>query len=187
MLNNVRNIKILNIILGALKRRIKLNLFKYNKKMINKLNITKEDFGQFILLKIINSKFNLDIKDIDIKELNLENKNLDNDIIEYLSKIKFNKLKVIHLEKNKISDIKQLEKVKFEKLEYLYLRENNISNIDILKKLTFKELNLNYNDISDIKVLEKVKFEKLEKLNLIDNKIDKNKYSSIINNLKFNK
>ena len=40
--------------------------------------------------------------------------------------------------------------------------------------------------MSDIKVLENVKFEKLEKLNLRWNKIDKNKYSSIIDNLKFN-
>ena len=49
-----------------------------------------------------------------------------------------------------------------------------------------KELNLSDNKISDIKVLEKVKFEKLEKLDLSWNEIDKNKYSSIINNLKFN-
>ena len=92
MLNKVRSIKILDIILGALKKRIELKLFKYNKKMINKLNITKKDFYQFTLLKIMSLKFNLDIKDIDIKELNLENKNLDNDIIDYLAKIKFNKL-----------------------------------------------------------------------------------------------
>ena len=57
MLNNIKSIRILNIIVGALKRRIKLNLFKYNKKIINKLNI-KEDFEQFILLKEMNLKFN---------------------------------------------------------------------------------------------------------------------------------
>ena len=102
MLNNIKSIKILNIIVGALKKRIELKLFKYNKKMINKLNIEKEDFEQFILLKEMNLKFNLDIKDIDIKELNLENKNLGNDILEYLTKIKFNKLKVLNLSKNNI-------------------------------------------------------------------------------------
>ena len=44
MLNNVKSMKILNIILGKLKKRIVLELFKYNKKMINKLDIKKEDF-----------------------------------------------------------------------------------------------------------------------------------------------
>ena len=91
MLNNIKSIKILNIIVGALKKRIELKLIKYNKKLMNKLNIKKEDFEQFILLKEMNLKFNLDIKDIEIKELNLENKNLGNDILEYLTKIKFNK------------------------------------------------------------------------------------------------
>ena len=54
MLNNIKSKKILFIILGALKKRIELKLFKYNKKMINKLIITKEDFEQFILLKEMN-------------------------------------------------------------------------------------------------------------------------------------
>ena len=49
-----------------------------------------------------------------------------------------------------------------------------------------KELYLYFNDISDISVLEKVKFEKLEKLILRSNHIDRNKFSSIIKNLKFN-
>ena len=41
MLNKVKSIKILKIIVGALKKRIELKLFKYNKIMLNKLNITK--------------------------------------------------------------------------------------------------------------------------------------------------
>ena len=104
MLNKIRSIKILNIILGTLKKRIELKLLKYNKKIMKKLNI----------------------KDIDIKELDLENKNLDNDIIEYLTKIKFNELKVLNLEKNNISDIKGLEKINFTKLEKLNLKNNKI-------------------------------------------------------------
>ena len=59
MLNNIKSMKILNIIVGTLKRRIKLNLFKYNKKMMHKLNIKKEEFEQFLLLKDMNSKFNI--------------------------------------------------------------------------------------------------------------------------------
>ena len=122
MLNNIKSIKILNIIVGVLKKRIELKLFKYNKKMVNKLNIEKEDFEQFTLLKEMNLKFNLDIKDIEIKELNLENKNLGNDILEYLTKIKFNKLKVLKLRNNNISDIKGLENAKFAKLEKLRIK-----------------------------------------------------------------
>ena len=127
------------MIVGALKKRSELKLFKQNKITLNKLNITKEDFEQFILLKEMNLKFNLEIKDIDIKELNLENKNLDNNIIEYLGNIKFNKLKVLNFWKNNISDIRGLKNVKFEKLENINLSENNISNIDVLEKVNFKD------------------------------------------------
>ena len=118
MLNKVKSIKVLNIIFGVLKKRIELKLLKYNKKIMYKLNIKKEDFEQFISLKEMNLKFNLVIKDIDIKELNLENKNLDNNIIEYLANIKFNKLKVLNFQKNSISDIRGLEKVKIRKFKF---------------------------------------------------------------------
>ena len=140
MLNNIKSIKILNIIVGTLKMRVELKLFKYNKKMLNKLNIKKENFEQFILLKEMNLKFKLGIKDIDIKELNLGNMKLENDIIEYLVKIKFNDLKVLNLEKNHISNIKGLENVNFTKLEKLNLKNNKIQDIDILEKVNFKEL-----------------------------------------------
>ena len=196
MLNNVKSIKILNIILGALKKRIELELFKYNKKMTKKLNITKEDFEQFAFLKEMNLKFKLNIKDIDINELNLGNKNLDNDIIELLGKIKFNKLKFSNLWKNYISDIKGIEKAKFEKLEILNLSENYISNIDnILEKDNFKELkklHLYKNRISDIKVLENIKFEKIEIFNFKELKrlsLNKNYISNIkiLKKVKFEK
>ena len=140
MLNKVRSKKILNIIFGALKKRIELKLLKYNKKMRNKLNLKKEDFEEFILLKEMNLRFNLDIKDIDIKELNLGKMNLQNDIIEYLVKIKFNELKVLNLENNNLSNIKGLENVNFTKLEELNLKYNEIQDIDILEKFEFKKL-----------------------------------------------
>ena len=174
MLNKVKSLKILNIILGILKKRIELKILKYNKKIMNKLKIKKEDFEQFILLKELNFKFNLDIKDIDINELDLEDMNLDNDIIEYFNKIKFKNLKVLNLIKNNISDINEFENCKLNQLEKLGLGSNKIQNIDILEMVNFKELkylDLYKNNISDIKVLEKVKFEKLELLNLGENKI----------------
>ena len=151
MLNKVRSEKILNIILGALKKRIELKLLKYNKKMRNKLNLIKEDFEEFILLKEMNLRFNLDIKDIDIKEINLEKKKLDDTIIEYLNQIKFNKLTVLNLKKNHITDIKIFENVNFEKLEILNLGYNKVSDINKLDKVNFKELKelfLNKNNIS---------------------------------------
>ena len=77
--------------------------------------------------------------------------------------------------------------MKFEKLEILSLSDNKISDINILENVNFKELKELYfviNNILDIKVFEKVKFEKLELLSLRNNKIDKMKYNSLISKLK---
>ena len=174
MLNTIKSIKILNIILGKLKRRIELKLIKYNKKIIYRLKITGQDFENFKLLKEMEQTFNLNIKDIDITELNLKNKNLGNVILEYLKNIDFKELKELYLSENKISDIKALERVKYEKLETLDLNSNQISDINVVKKINCKELKvliLYKNNISEIGVLEKVKFGKLERLDLSINKI----------------
>ena len=48
----------------------------------------------------------------------------------------FKELKELNLYNNDISDIKVLEKVKFEKLEILKLSWNYISNYNILKNVT---------------------------------------------------
>ena len=42
---------------------------KYNKKISARLNINKEHFEKYIILKEFNQKFNTTIKDFDIKEL----------------------------------------------------------------------------------------------------------------------
>ena len=67
MLNNIKSKYILNLVVGKLKKRIELKLVKYNKILINRLNITKEYFENFKSLKEMNNKFNLDIKDIKLK------------------------------------------------------------------------------------------------------------------------
>ena len=95
----------MNLIIGKLKKRIELKLVKYNKIRINKLNIKKGDFEKFKLIKEINKKYNLDVKDIEIKELNLKSKCLGNEIIEYWKRIEFKELKELDLSDNKISDI----------------------------------------------------------------------------------
>ena len=80
-----------------------------------------------------------------------------------MEKLRIDNLKELDLTCNQISDIKLLEKVKFENL---------------------KELNLIISQISDIKVLEKVINENLETLCLNDDQINKNIYSSLLNNLR---
>jgi len=59
MLNNVKSKKILSLILEPLKKRKKLNLLKYNKLLLKRLNITHKDFEGLQLLKKWNKKFNL--------------------------------------------------------------------------------------------------------------------------------
>ena len=119
MLNNIKSQIILNLILRKLKKRKKLKLVKYNKILIKKFNITKEDFENFKLLKEMNQRFNLDVKDIEIKILNLECKSLGNEKLEYFKRIEFKELKELNFYGNYISNIKVLEKVKLEKLEKL--------------------------------------------------------------------
>ena len=65
----------------------------------------------------------------------------------------FKELKELYLSDNNISDIKVLKKVKFNKLEILNLEHNVISNnINILENINFKELKeLYYNNILYIK------------------------------------
>ena len=92
MLNKIRSKKIMKIIFGNLKIRTKLNIIKYNKQIMNKLDISKIDFMDFNILKEFNQKFNLDIKDIDIKYFNINDTNFGNEILKNLKKLKFNEL-----------------------------------------------------------------------------------------------
>ena len=44
MLNYIKSLKVLKIVMELLEKGIELNLFKYNKKMQDKLNIQKKRF-----------------------------------------------------------------------------------------------------------------------------------------------
>jgi len=77
MLNKIRSNFILNNIFKTIKNRIKMNIIKYNKKIQNKLYITKEDFEIYASLKEFNEAFNFNIRDIDIEELDLSAKITD--------------------------------------------------------------------------------------------------------------
>ena len=86
-MNNIKEKYPLITILGLLKKRVQFNLVKYNKILIEKLNIKKEDFENFKLLKEMNQKYKLNIIDIEIKELNLEARELGNEILDDLKLI----------------------------------------------------------------------------------------------------
>ena len=69
MLNKIRSVYIISEIFKNLRNKRKLNLVKYNKKIMNRLNITKEDFKAYDLLKQFNNKYNTNIEDVEIEEL----------------------------------------------------------------------------------------------------------------------
>ena len=72
MLNKIRNKNILNIILDNLKKKKKMKLFLYNKKMQDKLDITFKDFLEFKFIKILKEKYHLSLNDdVDTKILNI--------------------------------------------------------------------------------------------------------------------
>ena len=111
MLKKIRSKKIVNIIFENIKKRKKLNILRYNKNFKEKLNIKIKDYQDFLTLKELNQKFNLNIKDTDTKEFNLEDKLLGNEVFEYLNKIDFNELKEINLSNNSLTEIKFNENV----------------------------------------------------------------------------
>jgi len=153
--------------------------------------LEKVKFENLKELYLYNNKIS-DIKVLEIVKFeNLEILKLSgNQIsdIKVLEKVKFENLEILYLSFNNISDIKVLEKVKFENLNELYLSVNKISDIKVLEKVKFgnlEKLDLSVNKISDIKVLEKIKFENLKVLDLSQNQINKNEYSSLIDNLNY--
>ena len=121
MLDKVKSIYILKKIFEKIKKKRKINIIKYNKRIIVKLNINKEDFEIYIMLKELNNKYNTNIKDLDIKELNLGARQIENEGLKVLVKIKFKELNKLDLSFNKISDISILDKANFKELKILNL------------------------------------------------------------------
>ena len=121
MLDNIKSLKILNLVLVFLEKGKKLNLLKYNKRMQVKLDIGIIDIKNYIakkyeLLKELNEECELDIKDFEITILNLSHKRRINDIVEALNKFKFKEMKELNISSNYL-EIDNLVKSKFEKLE----------------------------------------------------------------------
>ena len=168
---NILNNKVIGIHIGA------DNKFNYNKATF--LNYPLKDFitqkiNKEKSLKEFNEKYNININYY-TDELDLSNKNIGNEGLQILCGLNFSNLKKLYLYKNEILDINVLEKAIFEKLEILSLGYNKISDINVFEKINFKELKelyLNDNNISNINKLENLSCEKLEILSLGHNKIE---------------
>ena len=171
MLNKIRNKNILNIILDNLKKKKKMKLFLYNKKMQDKLDITFKDFLEFKFIKILKEKYHLSLNDdVDTKILNISEHPKSCEIFKYSNFVKFRDLRELDLSNNLLPNLSSLKIINTENLEVLLL-DNNIlkNNIDLFEQLNLKnliKLSLINNYITNIKVLEKVNFNKLEILNL---------------------
>ena len=93
MLDKIKSKCILKNIFKKIRKKRKLNIIKYNKRILNRLNITKEDFEMYIRLKDFIYKYKRNIEDLDIKELDLSSKFVYNKEFEDLINIKFEELK----------------------------------------------------------------------------------------------
>ena len=175
MLDKIRSKKILNDIFENLKKKVKIKILKYNKRMLNKFNIKEKDFKDFELIKILKEKYRIKIiNDIEAKSIDISDHPYNRQVLLYLYRIQFTNLKELNLSLNGLSDIGILKILKFEKLEILNYSHNNVSDISALDSINYnnlKQLDLSVNYITDIDILEKVKFEKIEKLSLSHNKI----------------
>ena len=152
MLDKVRSKYVIGKIFDKIKNKRKLNILKYNKRILYRLNINKEDFEIYKTLKEFNNKYKTNIEDIDIKELKITCEFIKNDVLRDLVKINLKEFRELDLICINISDINILERANFTKLNTLNLNRNKISDINILEKVNLKELkelDLSYNLINE--------------------------------------
>ena len=166
MFNNIKSNLILKKVFNHLKKKTKYSLLKRNKYLLNKLNIQSKDFEEYKSLKVLNEKYNLRIVDTDVENLNLAHlsTDFDNEGLKYLSELEFNKLLLLNLSENKITDLEPLLNMKLENLEILILSYLNRVGTSNYKKLKEEKYKVNYIDI-----FKKIKFKNLKKLDLSRN------------------
>ena len=191
MLNFIKSDYILKNITNYLDTKIKLKIFKFNKTLLKKIGINKDDFAKYYSEKLLqfdskrlsrrsiddNILRFLDLSKIIIKDddyiLNLSDNYIQN-LVAFEKGGFLYRYDFLYLCNNLISDIRSLEKDDFKNLLRLILSMNKISNINILEKAKLyklKALNLSNNEISDISILEKANLPKLNELYLHGNKI----------------
>ena len=112
MLDKIKSKLIIKEIFKKIKSKRKLNIIKYNKRLLTKLNIDKKDFEICTILNQYNKKYGTNIEDINIKELNLSDSVIKNKGLKDLIVIGFKKLKELNLCHNDIK-YKYIRKSKF--------------------------------------------------------------------------
>ena len=183
MLNNIKSLKVLKIVMELIEKGIELNLFKYNKKMQDKLNIQKKDFKEFTekqyeLLNRLKNILKVNITDFNIKILAICHKRYFyyRDIEKYLSKIKFKfrEIEELNLSYNSHLTLYFLRYKNLEKLKVLNFSKNNVYTLNAIqhmKLINLKVLNLSKNIIEVIDIFGKINLKNLEKLDLSENRI----------------
>ena len=96
---------IIEKIFEKINNKRKLNIIKYNKRILARLNINKKNFEIYEILKEFNDKYETNIEDIEIKELNLNKEYIGNEGLKDLIEIKFKQLIKLDFSYNEISDI----------------------------------------------------------------------------------
>lgn len=96
-------------------------------------------------LKEFISLYKLELKHNKIEKINLEGFSIGNDGLNNICEVQYKELrwlKELNLNGNNLSIITPLENTKFEKLEILKLSDNKISDFAGLQKLNYPELKL---------------------------------------------
>ena len=126
MLKEIKSKYILKSIFSYLKSRFKLKIIKHNKKLLNKLNISKKTFEKYILLKELNEKYKVNIQDIDIKILSFD---FNEKIIKILNQLELKELNLLDLSQKGLKKINFFQDLLLNFKE-LNLSDNRIVNID---------------------------------------------------------
>ena len=104
--------------------------------------------------------------------------NLTDETINFILKLRIEKIKILYISRNKLSSLSILKNIKFENLEEFWASFNNIKDLKEIENLQSKEtikiINLKKNKISDISnICEIIKlFPNLKTLNLENNPIN---------------
>ena len=128
-----------------------------------KVELWGTKMGKEGLLVLLNNKH----KFIEIEELIIGRVKLNS--LDFLENLFLDKLKVLNLEYNRISNINIFQNLLLKNLENLKLSSNCITSIDILNKCYFPNLQnlyLSRNSINSIEILSRVNFQKLKGLYL---------------------
>ena len=132
MLNNIKSKIVFGKIFNHLKMKIRMKIVKYNKNLLNKLDISIKNFQELGPFKEFKKIFNLNDEIEDITKLNLKKKVENVEALKYFNQINFFNLKELYLNKNKLKEINLLANAKFIQLEILNLSGNELTDIKLI-------------------------------------------------------